>query len=93
LIGKGKIKLNPSPAEVHLINSPERKRTQMSATLRDRHEQLEQRLKTAVLRAEEEINQALAEEQDLALQHYEKAVSRFSRLVVYRQLTGESRVR
>jgi hypothetical protein len=65
----------------------------MSVTLRDRLEQLEQRLRTELLRAEKEINEALPEEQEVALQNYEKAVCRFSRLVVYRQLTGESGAR
>ena len=65
----------------------------MSVTLLERHEQLEQRLRTALLRAEDEVDQALPEKQEEALQHYEDAVRRFSRLVVYRQLSGESRVR
>jgi hypothetical protein len=65
----------------------------MSSKVWERHEQLEQRLRTAVLRAEDEVDQALPEKQEEALQHYEKALSRFSRLVVYRQLSGESSAR
>jgi hypothetical protein len=65
----------------------------MSSTLLGRHEQLEQRLRTALLRAEDEVDQALPEKQEEALQHYEKALSRFSRLVVCRRLSGHSAAR
>ena len=65
----------------------------MSSNPLERHEHLEQRLRTELLRAEKEVNQALPDEQEVALQHYEKAVCRFSRLVVYRQLSGESAAR
>jgi phosphoenolpyruvate-protein kinase (PTS system EI component) len=67
--------------------------TQMSSKLRDRREQPEQRLRAALLRAEDEVDQALPEKQEQALQHYEKALSRFSRLVVYRRLSEESGAR
>ena len=63
----------------------------MSSTLLERHEQLEQRLRMELLRAEKELNQALPEKHEEARQHYEKALCRFSRLVVYRQLSGEIR--
>lgn len=62
----------------------------MSLKLGDRRSQLEERLRTELLRAEKEVNQAQPDEQEVALQHYEKAVCRFSRLVVYRRLSGES---
>ena len=65
----------------------------MSAKLRYRRGQLEQRLITALLRAEDQVDKALPEDQEEALQHYENAVCRFSRLVVYRQLSGESGAR
>jgi hypothetical protein len=65
----------------------------MSSNFLERHERLEERLRTDLLRAEKELNQVLPEKQEEALQHYEKAVGRFSRLVVYRQLSGESGAR
>jgi hypothetical protein len=64
----------------------------MSVSLIERFEQhLEQRLRTQVLRAEEEVDQAIPDKQEEALQHYEEALSRFGRLVVSRRLTRESR--
>jgi hypothetical protein len=54
----------------------------MSATLRDRREQLEQRLRTALLRAEKKIDQAKPENQQELLRCYGEAISRFRRLVV-----------
>lgn len=55
-------------------------------------EHLEQRLTTQPLRAERETDHAIPEKQVEALRHYEEALSRFGRLVVYTQLTGESGV-
>jgi hypothetical protein len=54
----------------------------MSATFRDRREQLEQRLITALLRAEKKINQATPENQQELLRFYGEAISRFRRLLV-----------
>ena len=65
----------------------------MSSTLLERREQLERRLRTELLRAEKELTQAPPGKQEEALQHYEKALGRFSRLVVYRQLSGDSDAR
>ena len=65
----------------------------MSSKLLDGREQLEQRLRTALLRAEDAVDQALPEKQEETLQNYERALHRFSRLVVYRQLSEESDAR
>ena len=62
----------------------------MSTILIERREQLQGRLLTELLRAEKQVDQALPEEQEVALQRYEKAIRRFSRLVVHRQPSGES---
>jgi len=67
--------------------------TTMSASLIERIEHLEQRLRTQVLRAEKEVDQAIPDKREEALQHYEEALSRFGRLVVYRRLTRESRAK
>jgi hypothetical protein len=79
--------------ELHLLFPEEANRSSMSIYLKKRREQLQGQLLTELLRAEQEVDQALPEEQEVALQHYEKAVRRFSRLVVYRQLSGESAAR
>ena len=47
----------------------------MSATVRDRREQLEQRLIKALLRAEKKINQATPENQQEVLRCYGEALS------------------
>jgi hypothetical protein len=85
LISKAKFNKS-SLMKLHLFHRKDKK-THMSALLKDR---LEQQLRTRLLRVEKEVDQAIPEKQDEALQHYQEALSLFGRLVLSRQLSGEA---
>lgn len=61
----------------------------MAASLRHRREELDQQLMKELRMAEEQLKQALPESHQEALQVYEAALCRFSRLVLYGQAPGE----
>jgi hypothetical protein len=65
----------------------------MASSLRYCREGLDRQLMTELLKAEVQLKQAPPERHAEALRHYEEALGRFSRLVVYGQLPGESGVR
>jgi hypothetical protein len=92
LIGKGKYIKSLTSASASAVARKDNK-TKMSQSVLERHQQLGRRLRMQVLRAEEEVNQASPERQEEALQHYEVALYRFSRLVAHRHLNEESGAR
>jgi hypothetical protein len=65
----------------------------MTSSLRHRRKEIEEQLSTELLKAERELIQATPESRREALQCYREVLDRFSRLVVYRPLAGESSVR
>jgi hypothetical protein len=62
----------------------------MSSEVFERDDPFEQRLRTELLRAEKQLNQATPENHEKAFQRYREALARFSNLVLRRQLLEET---